>query len=354
MKKNSTKKHTPFDRKFAIEHIRDHYAEPRSLIRALFDRWTVPGQGTINTSVDAKHAPVRLALRDNYLNFYVNGQSVGKLSAGSGEPHLEISRVYFEKASQGYRDLHRDSGYVKLGADDLLLDKPQALLDELIEIAGEKSGKEKRFVEHVMAANHNVLEVEMALPGDYSLASCMKKRENKLVAPRMDVVVAHQVAEGGMVIDFWEAKLATNGELRATLPENGGTKEPHVSDQLTDYMRWIKINGRARQVCNAFNSTGKALSALASMAGKTGPAVDLWHDLSQSKVAINPRPGILIGNYDPKCRNLGMFACRKSFSKHRTRLEKHDNPDRCFVIKEVDGIDPSDLAINVPLPGERL
>lgn len=350
MKKNSTKKHTPFDRKFASDKIRDHYAKHNSLLRALFDRWTVPGQGNINTAKDAKHAPVRLALRDNYLNFYVNGQSVGKLSVESGQPRLEISRVYFEGASQAFGT----GGYVTLRADDLLIDDPEALLDMLIANAVGKSGKEKRFVEHVMATNHNVLEVEMALPGDSSLASCMEKRENKLVAPRMDIVVAHRVADGEMVIDFWEAKLATNGELRATLPENGGTKEPHVSDQLTDYMRWIKIDGRAQQVCNAFNSTGKALSALASMAGKTGQAVDLWHDLGQSKVVINPRPGILIGNYDPKCGELGMFACRKSFSKHRTRLEKHDDPDRRFVIKEVDSADPRDLAIDVPLPGARL
>ena len=55
-------------------------------VRALFDQWALPGQ--------TSEAPLRLGLRDGYLNFYIKGQSIAKLSCTRDGPKLSVHKAY--------------------------------------------------------------------------------------------------------------------------------------------------------------------------------------------------------------------------------------------------------------------
>ena len=211
-----------FQRRFDDHFLGDHLSDPRSLIGALFNRWELPGQPV--TAVPGAPIPLRISIRDGYVNFYANGQSVAELATPNGEPRVRLSSKYLAGAPSDFLPLRTSGDYSIIVSDRLFVDRPQELLSLIVNATLNHCSKEKCFVEHLQARNKNVVEVEMALPGDSRLLKEVKGKHGDVtmrkVAPRMDVVVVH-VDQGRPSLDFWEAKLATNGELRSTIKADG-------------------------------------------------------------------------------------------------------------------------------------
>ena len=305
-----------FGRDFDIAIITPHLQRENSIVRELFDRWVLPGQD----SQDGRK-PLRLALRDGYLNLYADGQSVACLSKHKCGLRMSVAEAYvpsFLSATSTVRKNCRFEG------DQLQVPNPANAIDEIVRLALEHKTRsaEKCFVEHLIAANANIIEVEMALPGETNLPSVRRKWRNKdakKIAPRMDIVAVHILPDGRPQIDFWEAKLADNGELRATLREDGGKEEPNVREQLLDYENWMRRPHRHDQVAAGFTSAGQVLDSLAAVAGKDGQAREYWRKLGATAPEINPRPGVVIGNYSPSTGK--RIESAKSFAKHRARLK---------------------------------
>lgn len=306
-----------FKRRFAVESLDKHYNNPSSLIGALLDRWVLPGELGFGGK-----PPLRLAVRDGYLNLYVDGQSVAKISAPRGQPRLEVHWKYLEAFPLPEQRTSDGRTYVQFERDKLLSPGASEAVDRWIKTAQQYAGGEKRFVEHLVARNANVIDLEMGLPGDPNFVSCKssKQADAGRSAPRMDLVLAH-VADCAPVINFWEAKLANNPELRATLPEHGGTRLPHVCDQIENYERWLRIEGRFAEVKAAYRSAASISDELAKRARKVGAARETWSALAASDPKVNPRAGIIIGNYRPD-GSATRFAEADSFVKcgHRARL----------------------------------
>lgn len=343
---------TTFKKHFEASVLSGHIGDPQSLIGAVLDRWVLPGQ------CKESGTPLRVALRNGYLNLYADGQSVAKLSAPQGQPRLEIHWKYVGGVSKDSpKQAPLDGKTYRIFEGELLRKAhAAAIVDRWITAAATYAGDEKRFVEHLVAANPNVIDLEMALPGDDQLQSCMEKRHGKRVAPRMDLVVVHLLQDGQPVVDFWEAKLASNGELRATLPVNGGTKDPHVCAQLSDYTAWINLPHRTQEVRQAFQDAGRDLGALADLSGKEGEARELWRALAGRSPVINPVPGIVIGNYDPRCPKETALPASKSFENngHLARLEKDDSGASRFTVRQVESRACPKRMITEPLAGARL
>ncbi|QHL92044.1 hypothetical protein GVO57_14255 (plasmid) [Sphingomonas changnyeongensis] len=340
---------TDFKRRFDADALGKHVGEQNSLIGALFDRWVLPG-GKANDEF-----PLRLAIRNGYLNFYVHGQSVAELSTPRRQPRLKVHWKYAAGVVKGTKAATPPpaDAYRTYQGDDLMGDA-RNIVAGWIMTAATYAMPEKRFVEHLVANNHNVIDLEMALPGDNQLVSCMEKRRGKLVAPRMDIVVAHAKDDGETQIDFWEAKLANNAELRATLPENGGITEPHVCQQLTDYTAWVRLPHRTLQVQSAFQEAGQSLDLLAERAGKHGAARDLWRALGRMKPQINPQPGIVVGNYDPLCPKDTRLPAAKTLEPHLNRLTGGSDDQRRFVVRQICSRACANRLLKTPLPGECL
>jgi len=333
----------PFKRAFAVDSLDNHFNNPDSLVGALLDRWVLPGEPGRRGK-----PPLRLAVRDGYVNLYADGQSVAKISAFRGQPRLEVHWKYLEEFPIPEKRSFDGRTYLQFKGDQLLSTNASEAVDRWINTAQQYAGGEKRFVEHLVARNANVIDLEMGLPGDLNFVSCnsSKQANSGLSAPRMDLVVVN-VADGTPIINFWEAKLANNPELRATLPEHGGTRLPHVCEQIEDYTSWLRIEGRLAEVKSAYRNAASISAELAKRARKVSAATKTWSALAASDPKVNLRAGIIIGNYRPD-GSATRFAEADSFVKrgHLKRLRKLK-----FELRQVESVSCESGIISKMLAG---
>jgi len=288
-------------------------------VDALFARWVLPGE-------EAGAHGLRLAIRNGYLNFYVKGQSVGELRMVNSQPRLKIHTKYAKNVVKGSKpEIPVGQTYQTLDADKLRA-IGHGVVEGWISTAETYAGDEKRFVDDLVAVTPGVVDLEMGLPADAG-----SQREDR-VAPRMDLVVA-QVTE----IAFWEAKCATNGELRAVAPYEEDAagryvRGPHVVKQLRRYQRWMEGAGRERQVSEAYVETARLLLELAERFEKGGPAIEAWRALKEAgdDAKVVRAPGVVVAGYCPP-RADGMLREKEtnaskdrlaSFSKHKDELDR--------------------------------
>ena len=305
-------------------------------IAELFKHWVLPGE-------DGGAHGLRLAIRNGYLNFYVKGQSVAELRFTSSAPKIKIHRKYKEGFKKGdERATKIGQAYVTVRGDELQSVTASEVLN-WIETAETYAGDEKRFVDDLVAVTPGVIDLEMALPADESAEAGSR------VAPRMDMVVAQ-----GAEIAFWEAKCATNGELRAK-SEHGLTIEnkkvgPAVVWQLLRYVDWINRGERIDEVRGAYVDAAQRLLAMAELFGKKGPAVACWRRLSatgdQSKLILPP--GVVVAGYcsprldgDPREQDVKIYTSRMgSFAPHEDKLRALSIPIHIVSAKPENAILP--------------
>lgn len=266
-----------FDRKFTVDDLADDEA-----VNHLFSRWALPGE-----AIDA-HRRLRIGIRTRYLNLYVRGQSVAKVSIVGKQTRFEVHPVYvggYRKGEPrpenlGTRAIARFSG-----------DVTPAMIDQWIAVAETYSGAEKAFVDDLVAANPGTIDLEMGLPAN----------TGERTAPRMDLVLA----QGGAVV-FWEAKCSDNSELRAiaTYAEDDEGRHLsgiHVINQLRKYCRWMATRGcdRSAEVAQAYHDAARILLDLAKRFAAPGAEARVaWQSLADAErpEVILP-PGLVIGNY---------------------------------------------------------
>src|SRR4051812_36205173 len=78
-----------FSRRFSADTLSRWCASnPNSAVHELFKRWALPGMPAENG------LRLRLAVRAGYINFYVKGQSVAKLSCRDDGPRVSVHSAY--------------------------------------------------------------------------------------------------------------------------------------------------------------------------------------------------------------------------------------------------------------------
>jgi hypothetical protein len=245
--------------------------------RDLLARWTPAGGGCGGT-------PLRLAIRNGYVNFYRLGQSVAKVSLDGGPTlRAEIHEKYAGGRGDGYAKVVKGMLVVPGGATAPY--EPDSL-DTWVQAAMEYSGDEKRFVDRVVGASESVIDLEMGLPA-------MRKGDS---APRMDIV-ALETRRGAPTVTFWEAKLMGDGRLRS-----GTIAMPEVHRQLVRYNNWISEHEQEARVAAAYREVCRdlvRLHGLAAMLGTPRPALgDLVREVAtmpnKRLPAIVPAPRLLI------------------------------------------------------------
>ena len=205
---------------------------------------------------------LRLAVRDGYLNFYRNGQSVAKVEVG---PQVGLRAEVHAK--------YVDGPDADLGRLYRRITSAQAVdVGAWIEEAEGYSGEEKRFVEEVVAVSPDVVDLEMALPAidlPPDVAPVGPDGKRLRVAPRIDLV-ALEPAGPGWRLALWEAKLVDDGRLRC----EGDEKMPEVKKQIENYKLWLKHEGHEELVLDAYRATCRILVDLHRfVAAKVNPAI---------------------------------------------------------------------------------
>lgn len=319
------------NREFKREFGENLFAElqRRSIVRELFRRWALPGE----VAISDQDEPLRLAVRDGALNFYVCGQSVALIEPKTkGIISLKIHRKYFENVMKGADGVGPGGDYIRRSGDELDHPDAEKLVGEWIACAHSYRGAEKEFVEALTAKNPSVIDVEMGLPGDEGMLVGGRK-----TAPRMDIVTAID-QDGQLCLNFWEAKCAENKELRAkpdiVLGNHLEIKKlkvgAPVAHQLQFYMAWLALPNREQEVAESYQATASILLFLAQSFNKDteSAACKIWARLAEDVPLVVRRPGIVICNYG-KYKERGISKERavraQSFVKngHRKRLIEH-------------------------------
>jgi len=238
---------------------------------------------------------LRLGLRNGYLNLYIKGQSVAKLSAGKNGPSLSVHKAYVTGRRRKIKgnSVPPVQCYQVYDAKELADPATGSLIANWIKTAESHASAEKRFVDDLIAANPGVIDLEMGLPAD-DLSG------GEQAAPRMDLVVAQRAGSEPLSIAFWEAKCANNAELRAR-----GDTEPGVMNQIGKYVRWLSKGARVAEVQQAYRTTAVTLLALNRLfrgdSRSTPECILIWQALAELEApSVVVRPGIVIGNYCPE------------------------------------------------------
>lgn len=216
--------------------------------------------------------PLRLAVRDNYLNFYLRGQSVARVAFdGQSRPYVDVHVKYaFEGATeQAYARLI-DAGIIHPKAAHSASYRGASTLWEWMARAAGWETAEKAEVERVVADNPGVIDLEMGLPA----------HGDQKTALRMDLIALEP--EGGRAkIVFWEAKRVTDSRLKAK-----GANVPEVMGQIDAYKSYLADEGHRRAVIDAYAQTCAQLAAFADMAADGGKPLGL--DPTVRSVAASP------------------------------------------------------------------
>lgn len=249
------------------------------------------------SGVAADEFGLRLAIRNGYLNFYRRGQSIARVTInGEGIPTAETHFKYV----CGDGDKPAGQEYVKLDANTILRGGKswrdyggiQDLKNWITLIDDKYAGDEKKFVDQLVAANPDVIDLEMGLPAWGTQKS----------APRMDLVAL----EGGRVV-FWEAKLAADGRLRSST-EVVKNEIPKVLKQLNDYRKFLSEAEHVALVDRAYRCAASELLVLRHEADKLGQHYTLGDAILDAaspsaaplKVDSEPRLVVQSINKDPK------------------------------------------------------
>jgi hypothetical protein len=199
---------------------------------------------------------LRLAIRNGYLNFYRLGQSVARVTlARGGIPCADLHIKYVSEGESAQHYARLNGGKVTCQGDEIArYDGVNTLKQWIGRINGEPggkkkySGREKEFVDCVLAHNPDIVDLEMGLPAFLT-------PEGEKVAPRMDIVALEPAGEGYRLV-FWEAKLMRDSRLRSR-------SEPEVVGQLRRYTEWFDgAASRFEDVRQAYQRNCLILSAL--------------------------------------------------------------------------------------------
>lgn len=280
-------------------------------VEKLFSYWTLPGKGGGNKAL-------RIGIRDGYLNFYIKGQSVAKLTLVREEPSIALSKAYVDGLKKGVETAElKPGGMRRFSAHEPCADN----IDQWIDTALSYAGDEKRFVDDLVAVNAHIIDLEMALSTPHT------PQGRKL--SRMDIVVVQRGVSAPQIA-FWEAKCAINPELRAQediviAAKNGkfisGAK---VAEQIYDYEYKMQEDAICQRIGDQYREAAKILCGLCKIFGKGDPPEE-WTMLPQWEglVEVIRRPGLVIGNYRPDGSESqsDFISAGKSFEeKHRGRL----------------------------------
>ena len=245
------------------------------------------------SGVDAGEYGLRLAIRDNYLNFYRRGQSIALVNFNrEGVLTAKTHIKYVGKASLG----RHDAKYVVMhdrrifrGREEFASYQGSDTLKKWIAVVDrDYAGDEKQLVDRLVTANPSVIDLEMGLPS---------WGEQK-TAPRMDLIAIELLGQAPQVV-FWEAKLVTDGRIRC----RGDVvidEKPEVLKQLVAYRKFLEEPGHAELVSKAYSNAARLMVRLRKIADGCSEKHSLGGEILAAAAApelvVDRKPRLVVFN----------------------------------------------------------
>ena len=229
--------------------------------------------------VDGERHWLALAVRNGYLNAYVEGQSVLRISFDNvTRPACLRAKIHHKYLGNAVNQVYKTFDGVRV--EGIPYTPGRSLNDWVVNaqrFAKPKSDSgdysEKQGVAVIAGRNPHVIDLEMGLPGK--------------VAPRIDMVTLER-AGSAIGIVFYEAKLFSNPGLRAR------NSQPKVLEQLDGYETWLTSADRMVEVINAYRETCKLLISLREMQGTPVDELIVEASMAGSNLMVDPRPRLIV------------------------------------------------------------
>jgi len=243
---------------------------------------------------------LRLAVRNNYLNFYHQGQSVARVAmTRTGKPVAKVHVKYAfgpDEQAQEYAtltgtEITRPNGKTSLPYQGI------DTLNEWIDRASCYKGTEKTFVEEVVADNPEVIDLEMGLPAWSGYKTAL----------RMDVVAVER-RDRKLNIVFWEAKRMSDARIKSRT-------DPEIFTQIQNYKNYVEAGHHRDDIVEAYRRSCATMVQLHAMAGgdkaigRLDPIVEEAAN-PKSSLDVDPIPRLLICEDKPS----------KAWIDHETKL----------------------------------
>lgn len=249
-----------FDRKIDLKHLAELDGDAFPWLKDLFKFWAPAGTGPRPGTGQA----LRLAIRNGYLNFYANGQSAARVSMGPRSLKASVHEKYCEPDTNKRASLGQK--YISFGPGSMHDLQQDAVAGWVAVATGSATikgyaGAEKSFVERLVSANPDVIDLEMTLP---ALAGTRS-------AVRVDLVALEPNGDGWKLV-FWEAKMVKNPEARAK-----GDATPKVVGQQRQYHNWLDAAGRDNKadVLRAYRQVCRDMVQIHTAVAKSNVGADL-------------------------------------------------------------------------------
>jgi hypothetical protein len=249
---------------------------------------------------------LRLAVRKNYLNFYLQGQSLARVGFVNDEPYVSTHVKYAFGPNEGqlYAKMHNGTDIRHPITGIVLRYRGSATLHEWIKRAGTYKGDEKACVDKLVADNSSIIDLEMGLPE---------------VARRMDCVALE--CEGDAIrIVFWEAKMIDDDRLRSR-------SKAEVIVQLKRYKDFLEDDIRAQSVETGYQNACRLFTDIHGMAAQfpNQPALD------PLVIAAAEEPLVLKVDPIPRLVIFGGNQKKGNWDFHRNSLKVEKIP--CLVFR---------------------
>lgn len=239
-----------------------------------------------------------VAIRKDYINVYLNGNSLLKLWLEGNDLVGETHYKYL---------LAPDSTrpYVRMVGGKAAIDEAASLfMGGLSDLAAVKrsanvySGEEKKGVQQIVMSNPNVIDVEIAFGAE-------NERTGSVTANRIDFA-ALRVGAAGPEIAFYEAKCFANKELRAA-----GENVP-VLEQLRRYGTFLRDQQAA--LIDSYRTVCGNLAALEGVKDRYATMLSTMCDITRLSIGEDVR--LVVFGFDIDQRDGANWA------GHRRKLEE--------------------------------
>lgn len=230
-----------------------------------------------------------IAIRDEYLNVYWQGQSLFHVTYESGTVLAKTHPKYLLDPELEKLVPFDGEQFTLAAAASPLAQTWEAgvTLGKMKRAAGLYAGREKKGVHELVRWNPAVLDVEITLRRPDA-------QDDERDLPRIDIAALERDRDAVRLV-FWEAKLFSNKELRAR-----GSGRPRVLKQIEDYRKIL-----AQKHCAVLASYRRVARNLADIAAMR-PGITVLNDLTKRvaekplllTMAEPPDVGLVIFGYD--------------------------------------------------------
>lgn len=238
-----------------------------------------------------------VAIRKDYLNVYLNGNSLLKLWQ-EGDQLVGETHYKYLLAPETARP------YVKVVGGKALIDEAAALFNsDLSDLAALKrtanvySGDEKTGVHQIVMSNTNVIDVEIAFGAE-------NEKTGSVTANRIDFAALRQ-GQAGLEVVFYEAKQFSNKELRAA------TKNVPVLQQLRRYETFL--DNEQADLIKSYRTVCGNLSALLGVCDRYSAMLAAMSNTAQLAIRADVR--LVVFGFDADQKD------GANWSEHRRKLE---------------------------------